>query len=483
MPAEPCVGPIRHPWRLGLCVLAIVLATGASRARAQSCPPGTWTFVADSDGATPDAGTTMTLTVSGSSAAFAAVGPARNLTDSGPCSIAGNRITLQLPAIGRSVSGAPFTLAGDTLTLPFKVFSSGSGTSTWARRPSASGNNSSNGGSGGSGGSGSGSGSGRGTGSGGNPGTGGAPAANGSSETPSPSPKPQPNGGSPQPDNPTKTNPYAAYVGDWVGNGWSDETRFRQSRAQFVSQMTHGATDPLASREGIDGTVMELIVQHVTHFAFTIDTAGHVTGRGGIVYNLVPNLCGLSALTKQANESINLMAQLPAIYRFANELGTAAISSFNREATETESHLADDMESLAEDVSSVETPVTGTPEYSAAEGRIITPEAQSEIDRQLVSTFDEMGESKDSRALALKTIMDRCTGRQSVTAPGALFGLTAVAGVPCSIIWSPPVEREVESAAKAIGQKTEEQLLDALNDAVKESLEKLNETEKREEQS
>ena len=486
---EPPVRVSRHRWRPTLCVLAILCAAGASRARAQSCPPGTWTFVADSSGATADAGTTITLTFSTAGAAFAAVGPGRNLTGSGACSAAGNRITLQLPVIGKSVAGAPFTLSGDSLTLPFEVFSSGSGTSTWVRRPDAGrsndeGSNRRSGANDGSGsGNGTGSGSGNGSGAGSGTSAGGAPASNGSGGAPSPSPAPKPGGGTRPADNPTKANPYAPYVGDWVGNGWSYETRFRQSRNAFVSQLTHGITDPLASREGIDGTVMELTVEHVTHFAFSIDASGHVTGRGGIVYNLLPNLCGLSALVKQANESINLMAQLPAIYRYANELGTAAISSFNREGVETESRLAEDLDSLAEDLSKVKAPVTGTPEYSAAEGTIVTPEAQSEIDRQLVSQFDDMGASEDSRALALKTIMDRCTGRQSLTAPGASFGLTAVAGVPCSIVWSPPVEHEVESVAKTIAQKSEEQLLDKLNDAVKESLEKLNETEKHEEQA
>jgi len=45
--------------------------------------------------------------------------------------------------------------------------------------------------------------------------------------------------GSPQADTLTPDNPYAPYAGDWVGNGWSYETRFRQSRGTARPQ-AHG---------------------------------------------------------------------------------------------------------------------------------------------------------------------------------------------------------------------------------------------------
>jgi hypothetical protein len=111
-------------------VLGFLLTAGVSVARAQGCPAGVWTFVGDSNGATADVGTIVTLTFSNASAAFAATGPGRTLNADGPCSTTANRITLKLPAIGKSAANAPFTLSGDTLTLPFHVFSDGPGTST-----------------------------------------------------------------------------------------------------------------------------------------------------------------------------------------------------------------------------------------------------------------------------------------------------------------------------------------------------------------
>ena len=84
---------------------------------------------------------------------------------------------------------------------------------------------------------------------------------------------------------------------------------------------------------------MSLMVTHTTHFYLKIDKTGNVKGEGIITYDLIPNLCGLAALTKQVNEAINMMDKIPSIFKWAGELSKKAISNFNREWHDEEAKL------------------------------------------------------------------------------------------------------------------------------------------------
>jgi hypothetical protein len=119
-----------------------------------------------------------------------------------------------------------------------------------------------------------------------------------------------------------------SFVGDWVGTGWGWEIRFKQSAGEFGKQFARGKLDLPFANEKI---IMSLMVTHTTHFYLKIDKTGNVKGEGIITYDLIPNLCGLAALTKQVNEAINMMDKIPSIFKWAGELSKKAIKNFNRE--------------------------------------------------------------------------------------------------------------------------------------------------------
>jgi hypothetical protein len=332
------MGPRGHRFRasrrvLG-CLLGFLLTSGVRAALAQTSLAGAWTLVSDSDGASADTGTHITLTFSAGSVSFSAVGPGQNVADSGPWSVSGSRITLSLPGIGKSSNNQPYTIAGNSLTLPFKVFSGGGGTSSWIRvaTPSQHSNSSV---------------SGQGQGGGGNPGNSNNPrnpSQPGNSNNPGNTNKPgnsnnpnngnNPNNPNPDnsdnpnnpnnpdnPDNPNKTNnaknppkprppqkhpaplpppnEMDKLAGVWQGWGASYEVRFRRQN------------------------IMSVAVKHSTLFTFVVDRYGNVKGTGVIVYDLDPNLCGLANLVKYTNMGINIMAQLPSFWNLSKTLGKA----------------------------------------------------------------------------------------------------------------------------------------------------------------
>ncbi len=136
---------------LGLC--------NAGSGWPQSGPSGVYNFVRDSDGTGPSKGAAVTLafTPGTGSVAFNAVRPGETSSDTGSYRVSGALITLTLPNLGISVNNQPYILTGSTLVLPFKLFSEGAGTSTWAAANGQGGSGSSGAGSGrgaGSGGSG-----------------------------------------------------------------------------------------------------------------------------------------------------------------------------------------------------------------------------------------------------------------------------------------------------------------------------------------
>jgi len=91
------------------------------------------------------------------------------------------------------------------------------------------------------------------------------------------------------------TSDLSPYVGSWAGGGWGWEVRFKHNSGDFVSQFTGTDQNDLP----FDGekTIMSLMVTHQTAFSFEVDEYGDISGEGVIVYDVLPNLCGLNALT------------------------------------------------------------------------------------------------------------------------------------------------------------------------------------------
>lgn len=120
------------------------------------------------------------------------------------------------------------------------------------------------------------------------------------------------------------------YGGDWVGVGWSSETRFKQTRRAFVAQFSTALANTMTPAEGAEGVIMSVNVKHQTVFYIHVDHDGNVSGRGSIVYTLDPNLCAVAALARQVNEQINLMKVIPAMYLAASQLGKLATQRFEQ---------------------------------------------------------------------------------------------------------------------------------------------------------
>ena len=137
------------------------------------------------------------------------------------------------------------------------------------------------------------------------------------------------------------SNPFInAFIGDWVGTGWGWEIRFKQSAGEFGKQFAKGQLNLPFENEKI---IMSLMVTHTTHFYLNIDESGNVSGEGIVTYDLIPNLCGLAALTKQVNEAINMMDKIPSIFKWAGELSKKAIKNFNRGWYDEEAKLANSL--------------------------------------------------------------------------------------------------------------------------------------------
>jgi len=142
------------------------------------------------------------------------------------------------------------------------------------------------------------------------------------------------------------------YIGDWVGQGWGWEERFRQSEREFVQQFPGAKSLP--GDPGTDQTVMSLFVRHVTHYYFHVDEQGNVTGEGEITYDLFPNLCGVAALTKQVNEQVNMMAQMASIFKLATKIGTGSVKGLNGAFYKEESELANKITDIERTVRAAE---------------------------------------------------------------------------------------------------------------------------------
>jgi len=261
----------------------------SAAAAQQGSLAGTWNFVRDSDGSTAAAGSAIALTFNNTGGVtLNATGPGRNVTDRGSYTVNGNLISLSLPGLGKSVANRPFTLSGNQLTLPFKVFSDGSGSSTWRRRADLSGlKGGSAGGAGAGGPSGAGGvgGSGKPSGSGGSAGPGGRGGQLGGS-----------------------ASMTTSFAGNYQGRGAGEEVRFRHRYGLLI-----------------------LIVKHSTDFYFHVNERGEVEGEGTITYDLTRNTEGLDNLVANVRGYMSMVAGLvPA----PGGLGGAAASQVASKAAE-----------------------------------------------------------------------------------------------------------------------------------------------------
>ena len=136
------------------------------------------------------------------------------------------------------------------------------------------------------------------------------------------------------------------YVGDYIGTGWGWEVRFKQTSGDFVSQFTGVDKDALPF-EG-DKIIMTLLVQHAIKFNININEDGQVTGEGEIIYNLIPNLCGVAVLTEQVNSSINLMGEIAFFFDLGATIGKQSVSSFKSKFLGVQGDLARNMKSAYE---------------------------------------------------------------------------------------------------------------------------------------
>jgi hypothetical protein len=128
------------------------------------------------------------------------------------------------------------------------------------------------------------------------------------------------------PYNPDENNDISPYVGDYIGTGWGWEVRFKHTSGEFVSQFTGADPDELPF-EG-DKVIMSLMVEHATKFKIHIDNDGRVTGEGEIVYDLIPNLCGVAILTEQVNSAINLMGEVAFFYDLSATISKRTVQNF-----------------------------------------------------------------------------------------------------------------------------------------------------------
>ena len=130
-PGSLLAGRQRFAARTVALLLGAVCLFGMVRTLADTPPSGTFVFEKDSDGATADTGVSVTLTFTGGTVTFAAVGPGQNIRDSSTFTTHGSNISFNFRNIGKSASNQPYSLFQTVLTLPFKVFSDGPGTSQW----------------------------------------------------------------------------------------------------------------------------------------------------------------------------------------------------------------------------------------------------------------------------------------------------------------------------------------------------------------
>jgi len=136
------------------------------------------------------------------------------------------------------------------------------------------------------------------------------------------------------------------YIGEYYGTGRGWEVRFKHLSGDFVSQFSGVNKDELPY--GQDKVIMSLLVEHATSFKINIAENGEVTGDGEIVYNVIPNLCGLAILTEQVNQAVNLMGEFIFFYDLSTKIGQASVATFEGTFLGLEGALAKKMKNIAE---------------------------------------------------------------------------------------------------------------------------------------
>ena len=230
-----------------------------------------------------------------------------------------------------------------------------------------------------------------------------------------------------------------AFVGDWVGTGWGWEIRFKQSAGEFGKQFARGKLDLPFENEKI---IMSLMVTHTTHFYLKIDKTGNVKGEGIVTYDLIPNLCGLAALTKQVNEAINMMDKIPSIFKWAGELSKKAIKNLNREWADEYAKYAGSLEEL----SSITKQSGGVPQE----------EIKSFVEKWITGAWY----SEDIRKLAASIISSRCSSGEYN------FGND----IDCKLIVALLNEDVEKSVTKMALDKLIDQVLSKLSEKYKEKM-------------
>ncbi|MBN2728302.1 MAG: hypothetical protein JXR53_03680 [Bacteroidales bacterium] len=337
-------------------LLAIIFSTFSNSIFAQSqygCQntslTGTYLLIQDSDGTTPAEGAIITLILQGNSAKIHAVMQGTDIWSDGEFSACEDLITMSVTEFDFNADNQSFSVIGNMLTLPFVVMSdvevghsewqkisnsgddqasieNGDGNNEGGSGNGGDGNNGSNNGNNGNNGNGNSNGSGNGNNNGNNNG-------NGSN-----------NGNNPY--NPNDNNDISPYIGDYIGTGWGWEVRFKHTSGEFVSQFTGADPDELPF-EG-DKVIMSLMVEHATKFKIHIDEDGRVTGEGEIIYNLIPNLCGVAILTEQVNSAINMMGEVAFFYDLSANISKRTVKDFEGTFLGAQGELAKNMKAAYE---------------------------------------------------------------------------------------------------------------------------------------
>lgn len=234
-------------------------------------------------------------------------------------------------------------------------------------------------------------------------------------------------------------------IGDWVGTGWGWEIRFKQTSGDFIKQFAGTKAKDLPF-EG-EKHIMTLMVTHVTQFYFSVDESGSVKGKGSITYGLIPNLCGLAALTKQVNEAVNMMSLVPTIFRWGAQISQNTIKAFNSEWYQQENKLATSLSEFSVITKSMADLGKGA----------LTPR---ELELALFQWYKDAASSPDVRSLASTILFNRCASGMYN------FG----SGVDCSLLGNVAISQDIPSFGKTLTDKALQIILKNLANEVKKKL-------------
>jgi cytochrome c-type biogenesis protein CcmH/NrfG len=115
-----------------VCAFAFgVLTAAAPVLAAGTAPTGTWRLFKDSDGKGPKSGAVIELTFGKGSFHVKAVQSGETVEDDGTFEVAGRTLRMEFRSLSQGKVSGPYSLSADTIVLPFKMLSDGSGSSTW----------------------------------------------------------------------------------------------------------------------------------------------------------------------------------------------------------------------------------------------------------------------------------------------------------------------------------------------------------------